>query len=171
MKIICITGMPLAGKTLASSFAKELNIPVISMGDKIREIVKGDASKYIFEIREKFGKDIFARKCEEEIKRINRDLIVEGIRCIEEVEYFKKIGEVYLVAIHASPRTRFERALKRKREDDPSNFEDFKARDLRELKLGIGDVIALSDFMIINEGSEEELKRSSLDIFMKIIND
>jgi dephospho-CoA kinase len=34
MKIICITGMPLAGKTLISSFAKELGIPVISMGDK-----------------------------------------------------------------------------------------------------------------------------------------
>ncbi len=171
MKIICITGMPLAGKTLAASFAKELGLPVISMGDKIREIEEADASKLIFEIREKYGRDYVARKCGEEIERLNRDVVIEGIRNIEEVEYFKKLGNVYLIAIHASPATRFKRALNRKRKDDPKNYEEFKERDERELKLGLGNTIALSDYMIVNEGSEEELKKNFIEMLNKILND
>ncbi|MDT7891231.1 MAG: AAA family ATPase [Thermoproteota archaeon] len=169
MKIICITGMPLAGKTLASSFAKELGIHVISMGDKVRELGH-DTARLIFEIREKHGRDAIARICGEEIKKLNKDVIVEGIRNIEEVEYFKTIGEVYLIAIHASPLTRFKRALNRKRNDDPDNFEEFKKRDERELSLGIGNVIAIADYMIVNEGTEEDLRKQFLDILKKILN-
>lgn len=171
MKIVCITGMPLAGKTLASSYAKELDIPVINMGDKIRKMQAGNVADLIFEIRKKYGKDIIARMCGEEIKELNRDVIVEGIRSLEEVEYFRSIGEVYVVAIHASPLTRFKRALMRKRGDDPSSLEEFKKRDERELSLGLGNVIALADYMIVNEGSEEELRRNALKLFEAIFND
>ncbi|SRR5579875_1097070 len=170
VRIICITGMPLAGKTLAASFAKEKGISVISMGDKVREIMKGDASKFIFEIREKYGKDAIARYIAEEIRKLNKDVIVEGIRNMEEVEYFRKIGEVSLIAIHASPATRYKRALNRKREDDPSDYTSFKARDERELALGLGNVIALADYMVVNEGNEEELKNSFMSIIDRILN-
>ncbi|MDT7887264.1 MAG: AAA family ATPase, partial [Thermoproteota archaeon] len=118
MKIICITGMPLAGKTLISSFAKELGIPVISMGDKIREIAKRnninakDIGNLIFEIRNKYGKDAIAKQCYEDIKKINSDVIIDGVRNIEEIEYFSKLGEVYIIAIFAPRKLRFERALK-----------------------------------------------------------
>ncbi len=162
--------MPLAGKTLAASFAKELGLPVISMGDKIREIEEGDASKLIFEIREKYGRDYIARICGEELKKLNKDAVIEGIRNIEEIEYLKKIGEVYLIAIHASPATRFKRALDRKRKDDPKNYEEFKERDERELKLGLGSTIALSDYMIVNEESKEELRKNFIEVLKKILN-
>jgi len=166
MKIICITGMPLAGKTLAASFAKEKGIEVISMGEKIRKMMEKlnvkDVGNFIIEIREKYGKDIIARECEEDIKKAKDFVIVEGIRSIEEVEYFRKFGEVYILAIHSSVKKRYERAIKRKRNDDPKNFEEFKERDLRELKIGVGNVIALADYMIINEGSIEELRENIL---------
>ncbi len=131
MKIICITGMPLAGKTLAASFAKEMGLPVINMGDKIREMARKNNIKIkeigdlILEIRNKYGRDAIAKECYEDIKKIKGDVIIEGIRNIEEVEYFSKFGEVYIVAIFAPRKIRFERALKRKREDDPKNYEEF----------------------------------------------
>jgi hypothetical protein len=41
------------------------------------------------------------------------------------------------------------------REDDPSNYDQFKARDEAELGFGIGNVISLSDKLIINESDLE----------------
>jgi dephospho-CoA kinase len=175
MKIICITGMPLAGKTLISSFAKELGIPVISMGDKIREIAKRnninvkDIGNLIFEIRNKYGKDAIAKQCYEDIKKISSDVIIDGIRNIEEIEYFSKLGEVFIIAIFAPRKLRFERALKRKREDDPKNYEEFIQRDLRELNLGIGNVISLADYVIQNDKDVEKAKEAFLNILKEIL--
>jgi len=68
---------------------------------------------------------------------------------------------VSVVAVHASPRTRYERLISRGRSDDPKNWEDFAERDLRELSVGIGNVIALAEEMLVNEGSVDELKAAS----------
>jgi dephospho-CoA kinase len=37
MKIIAFVGMPASGKSEASAVARSLNIPVVSMGDVVRE--------------------------------------------------------------------------------------------------------------------------------------
>jgi dephospho-CoA kinase len=66
--------------------------------------------------------------------------------------------EVITVAIHASPKTRFQRLLSRKRSDDPNTWEVFFERDSRELDVGLGDVIALADLVLINEGTIADLQ-------------
>jgi dephospho-CoA kinase len=58
----------------------------------------------------------------------------------------------------------------RGRSDDPSNWEEFEERDLRELKVGLGEVIALADEMIVNEGTIDELAESGRAIFEAILN-
>jgi len=63
-----------------------------------------------------------------------------------------------LIAVHSSPETRFQRLSKRKRSDDPQGWDVFCQRDLRELSVGQGDVIAVADYMIVNEGTYEEFK-------------
>ncbi|MCX8170078.1 MAG: hypothetical protein N3D72_03195, partial [Candidatus Methanomethyliaceae archaeon] len=75
----------------------------------------------------------------------------------EELDFFKMKAKVCLIAIHSSPSTRFKRLIKRGRSDDPKNLEEFITRDMREIKIGIGSVIALADVMFINEGTIEEL--------------
>jgi len=63
--------MSLADKTLATSFAKEMGLPVINMGDKIREIARKNKIKIkeigdlTFEIRNKYGRDAIAKECYE----------------------------------------------------------------------------------------------------------
>jgi len=177
MKIICITGMPLSGKTTASMFLKEIGFHVISMGDVVRKLYFNEKSyakkleDFIVEKRNEMGKDYFARMCEEEIKKSNNITVIDGVRSIEEAEYFSKIGKVSLIAIHASPTTRFKRALERKREDDPIDFNEFKKRDMRELSFGLGNLISLSDYMIVNEYDKKYLKDNVLKIAERILNE
>src|SRR2546426_9310778 len=66
-----------------------------------------------------------------------------------------------VVAVHASPRTRHERMLRRKRLDDALTIEAVRARDLRELSWGLGDVIATADVMLVNEASLDEFRRQA----------
>jgi dephospho-CoA kinase len=54
----------------------------------------------------------------------------------------------------------------RGRSDDPENREMFDRRDLTELKVGIGSVIALADHILINEGTKEDLRRT-IDMFLE----
>src|SRR5207249_4371996 len=69
--------------------------------------------------------------------------------------------DLSVVAVHASPRTRYERMLRRRRTDDAGSIEAFRARDLRELSWGLGDVIATADVMLVNEGTLEEFRRQA----------
>jgi dephospho-CoA kinase len=69
--------------------------------------------------------------------------------------------ELTVVAVHASPKTRYERMLKRRRTDDAGSIEAFQARDLRELGWGLGDVIATADVMLVNESSLEALREAA----------
>ncbi|NIU39265.1 dephospho-CoA kinase, partial [Candidatus Bathyarchaeota archaeon] len=52
----------------------------------------------------------------------------------------------------------FQRLFRRKRSDDPKNWKTFARRDQRELSVGLGDAIAMADYLIVNEGTREEFK-------------
>ncbi len=157
-----IVGMPGSGKSEIVKVGKEMNIPIVVMGDAIRddltekgiEITPENMGKYALKIRKENGMDVVAKKTFKKIsnKSINK-LIIEGLRNYEEVEYFKShIENFFIIAVHASPKTRFVRLQKRKREDDSIKWEVFLDRDKREINFGISKLIALADFMIINEG-------------------
>jgi dephospho-CoA kinase len=170
--------MPGSGKTTISEIVKEMGIPVIVMGDVVREEarIRGieptpkNLGKLMIELREKMGANVIAKRCVDKIKELNSKIVlVEGVRSLEEVEEFRKVGDVKIVAVHSSPKTRYERLSRRGRSDDPKSWEEFGERDLRELDVGIGRVISLADEMIINEGTLEDLKENTLKVFRKVI--
>jgi dephospho-CoA kinase len=87
---------------------------------------------------------------------------------MEEVNEFRKFFPKFkILAIHASPRTRFRRLLKRNRSDDPKNWEAFIERDERELKVGIGEVIAQADLILMNEGTIDSLRKKLYRLFRR----
>ncbi len=166
MKVIAFTGLPGSGKSEAVNVAKEMGIKVVRMGDEIRkearkmglELNDKNLGKIADEMRREHGMDIWARRCLPEIK--NDMVIIDGIRNIEEVELFRQhIKNFILIAIHASPNTRYERMMKRGREDDSLSEEDLKERDERELRWGIGNVVAMADIVVANEGSLDEFRK------------
>ena len=55
--------------------------------------------------------------------------------------------------------------------DDPKSWEGFVKRDLRELKVGLGDVIATADYMVINEGTKRELETKLMRLLRKEVKE
>lgn len=172
--------MPGSGKSLVASALKKLADIVISMGDVIREeaLKRGvklepcSLMELARTLRRERGPDVIAREVVERIKGTKaKVVVVDGVRSLAEVDRFKDVGEVYIVAVHSSPRTRFKRLLERGREGDPKTFDEFLYRDLAELELGLGPVIALADVMIVNEGlSVNELMDTSLRIVIGLLS-
>lgn len=174
---ILITGMPGSGKSIVVEEARNFNLPVYVMGDVVREetmrrygVVTHELMVQTSKIlREERGEEIVALKTIERTKPCERVVVIDGVRSLREVEVFKRYGEVVIVAVHASPRTRFERLLKRNRPGDPSTYEEFYKRDIVELNFGLGSVIALADVIIINEGDINETKAKAREIFKNLI--
>lgn len=185
MKIIAFVGLPLSGKSTASSVAREMGVPVIVMGDVVREEVKRrgleltdeNAGKIASELREKEGMDAIAKKCIPKIRELNSDVVViDGIRGIAEVERFKKaFGEDFvLIAIESPIELRFERALKRCRDDDRDikSIEDLKKRDEREISWGMLEAMKVANLTVENSGDIEDFKdkiRRILKAFTKCL--
>ena len=178
--LICITGMPGSGKSIIAKAATDLKLPVVNMGDVVREetlkrygVIKPDLMRKVSaDLRREFGNRIIAIRTLEKIKDIDDPIIVvDGVRSLEEIDVFKSHGNVVIIAIHASPKTRFERIRRRGRPGDPDNWDDFWRRDLVELSFGIGYVIALADYMIVNEGSIEEAYKSAREILERLKQD
>ena len=177
--LIGVAGMPGAGKAAIRKMVKEMGYPVVVMGDEIREEVKRRGLKptpqnlgmVMLKLREEKGPAIVAEHCVPKIKRTKAKIvIVDGIRSLHEVEEFKRhLPKFFLIAIHASPQTRFKRLFRRRRSDDPKNWETFLERDSRELGVGLGNVIATADHVIVNEGTKSQLKKGVREVLEDVI--
>ncbi|MGD0803908.1 MAG: AAA family ATPase [Candidatus Bathyarchaeia archaeon] len=176
--LILLTGMAGSGKTTLSGIIRESGLRVITMGDVIRDLAKRQGLEpspenigHIAEDIRKGGPDAVARHCVEMLKRGPEGLIVvDGIRSLAEVGAFKDEFDVVLIALWASPLSRFKRLTRRGRSDDPKTWEEFKEREGRELCFGIGDAIASSDYMIKNDDGINVLKPAFDEIMGQIKN-
>jgi dephospho-CoA kinase len=180
--IICLTGMPGAGKSTIASSLKEKGFPVITMGDVVREEAKRqnleptdcNLGTLMLKLRTELGPGAIAhlilRKMEKDTNR--KIVIIDGIRSMPEVDILKRVGYVKLLAIHASTNTRFIYTKERARFDSPSNIQDFVVRDKRELIVGISEAIALADETLSNnELTVAELKEKAFEIIQKWIDE
>jgi dephospho-CoA kinase len=165
--VIGLTGMPGAGKGEVVQAAKLQGYAVVVMGDVIREETKlrglelnpQNVGKVMLKLREEDGANVIAQKCVPKIEQSGLKVIIDGLRSYAEAEVFKaNFPSFTLVAVHAAPEVRFERLHARGRSDDSANFEVFHERDMRELSVGMGVAIALSQFVIVNDGSIDEVK-------------
>ncbi len=176
--VLVIAGMPGAGKSLASDAARGLALPVLVSGDVIREEAqrrglkpnKVNLGRLMLRLRREEGMGAVARRLVPLIEKTGQALVVyEGVRNVEELEELRKNHRVLTIAVHAAPETRFQRLLKRRRGDRPRNKADFLGRDQRELKVGVGKVIALADRMVENEESKDALRRRMKRLLNKTI--
>ena len=176
--VIGLAGMPGSGKSLVVDTARELGYNVIAMGDVIREettkrgldLTPANVGKVMLQLRADGGNTVVAKKCIPKIEeQSSSKVLVDGLRSHFEVEAFKIYFKRFSVmAVHASPETRFSRLSNRRRSDDPSGWEVFHERDMRELSVGLGNVIALTELMIINEDRAEEVRGQVLDCLRRI---
>lgn len=150
--------------------AEALDVPVVRMGDLVREETEqrgGEAGPRAFgeiatSVREEEGLGAWAKRTVERIDSLEEGdvVLVDGVRSLEEVGVFRDAfgDDLLVVAVLASPGTRYERMKKRGRVEDEGSEDWFRERDLRELRYGLGRVIAMADAYIVNEESREEAK-------------
>lgn len=172
MRVVMVTGMPGSGKTAFREVAKGMGLPIVTMGDVVREhaaaagLKPDDVSIGTFagEERKRRGDDIWARRTLDRLRKmqaVKGAVVIDGVRSLAEVKRFRAaLGRtMVLTAIHASPAVRFRRLKTRGRADDPRAPAHLSRRDGRELAWGLGTAIALADESIVNEGSIELFRR------------
>jgi len=176
--VIGLAGMPGSGKSLVVDTARELGYDIVVMGDVVRqetlarglELTPQNVGKVMLELRQKEGNFVIAKKCIPKIEeQTSSKVFVDGLRSLYEADIFREhFPKFTLVAVHASPEIRFNRLCCRGRSDDPSTWEVFHERDMRELTVGVGNAIALSEQIIVNDNSIEQFKAKVKESLIRI---
>lgn len=178
--IIGIVGMPAAEKTVVAEFLSEISrISSLRMSEILEEEIiekntELEPSKYkgiAKHLREKFGRDIIAKRTLKRAKNKRlSSVIIDGIRNKEEVNFLRSESKKFiLICVHSSPAIRYKRLMSEEIGPRSLNEDECKDLDNHNLALGIGDVIALVDYIIINdELKSENLKVKVQNIYFKI---
>ncbi|MDN7024433.1 flagellar hook-basal body complex protein FliE [Methanoculleus sp. FWC-SCC1] len=181
MKVIGVVGLPGSGKGEVSKIAGKMGIPVVVMGDVIRERVRaagrdptdtnlGEVSR---SLRAELGMDAIARLTIPAIESQESPIVlVDGIRGDYEVATFRqRFSEFVLVGITAPFAVRLARLARRGRADDMLTEDDLRARDERELGWGLLRALREADYTVENAGSVEDLAAEVEGLFARLGGD
>lgn len=176
--VVGLAGMPGAGKSVVVNVAKASGYDIIVMGNAVREEAQKrhlepspeNLGKIMLELRQKEGNNVIAKRSIPKIENAKETkIIVDGIRSPTEVEEFKKhFPKFTLIAIQASPETRFKRLYRRQRSDDPASWEIFQERDRRESNVGLEQAVAAAEHTIINEEELNAVKKKIKEVLRKV---
>ena len=129
--VVGLSGMPGSGKSLVVDTARELGYSIVVMGDVIREettkrgfdLTPANVGKVMLQLRADGGNTVVAQKCIPKIEnQTSNKILIDGLRSLHEADAFKAhFTNFTLLAVHASPETRFNRLSARRRSDDPSD--------------------------------------------------
>jgi len=167
-KIIAVVGMCGSGKSEAVKFFVERGYRRVYFGEVVMnemkrlglEVNEANERATRENLRKEFGMGAMAVKSlpviEEFMKHDN--VVIESLYSWEEFKILKdKFGESFkLITIYTTKDLRYERLLKRPFR--PLTNEESKSRDISEIeKLDKGGPIAYTDYLIMNDGSLDEM--------------
>jgi dephospho-CoA kinase len=161
--------MPLSGKTTVAELLEEKGYTVLDMGEVVRiemekrGIEPGNEGEFVNSMRDEHGMDAIAKLSApylEEILDEKEKIVITGMRGWKEKERFEEeTGEkIEVIAVWSSRETRKQRREERQREEDVKG-QNFDERDWRELENGVGNIMALSNHLIKNEGTMKQLEK------------
>ncbi|MDD1700934.1 MAG: flagellar hook-basal body complex protein FliE [Methanoregula sp.] len=166
MKVIGVVGLPASGKGEFSKIAAAMGIPVIVMGDMIRNAVHEEGmdptdanlGAMANRLRSEHGMDAIAQLCIPELRRQTAPIVlIDGIRGDAEVSVFRSIFPgFHLISIESSFKTRLARIKARGRSDDFESADELRKRDFREQGWGLREAMQSADIHILNEKTLEE---------------
>lgn len=178
MKVIGLVGLPASGKGECSSIARDLDIPVVVMGDIIRKFAMDEGLEatdlhlggIARRLREERGMAALAELTAPVVEEYSDPVIlIDGIRGEAEVKFFREIFDDFtLIAIDCQFPLRLSRLRERGRSDDNLTESDLRSRDERECSFGLGDAMDGADIRISNTGTLESFREEFRSIMKEL---
>jgi len=182
MHILGTVGLPGSGKGEFADIAREADIPVVTMGDVIRQACRDrglDPADHHGEVaqalREENGPAAIAERSLPHIRDHLADkdtdtVVVDGLRSMTEVDAFTdEFGDAFaIVSIEAPFDLRAERLGERGRDGTDTDLEALRERDERELGFGIGDVMDAADYRIDNTDSLDSFQAEVRELLSQV---
>jgi dephospho-CoA kinase len=165
MKVLGTVGLPGSGKGEAAAVAREAGVPVVTMGDVIREACRDrglDPTEHhgavARALREEEGEAAIAERSLPRIEAVLSEaetVLVDGLRSPAEVDRFETaFGDAFvLVSVEAPFETRAARLADRDRDASDSDREALRAREERERGFGMDEVMDRADVTVENAGT------------------
>lgn len=178
MTILGITGTLGAGKgTVVEYIVEKKNFKHYSVRDLLREelenrkipVNRDTLTAIANTLRAKHGPAHLVEQLFLRARDANNSCIIESIRTPGEVEALRKHKSFFLLAVDADTRLRYKRIRSRNSETDQVSYHKFLQNEEREMhsadpnKQNLYACIHLADYVIINNGSLENLHRSIED--------
>jgi len=171
-KLVSIVGMAGSGKSEVAKIFENSGFVKIRFGDitdreisqRGLELNEGNERYIRQQLRKEHGMSAYAKLSLSQIDRLLKsvNVVVDGLYSWEEYTLLKsRYGDHFtVVAVWASPETRYERLAKRSVR--PLTAEEAVNRDIAEIEdTNKGGPIAMADFIIINQSSLKALKRET----------
>jgi len=167
-KIIAVVGMAGSGKSeIVKKLQAEHKIPKVYFGEVTFDEIKKRGIEVNYknerivreDLRDKHGMGAYAKISVPKVKELlksNEIVLIESLYSWDEYKIIKKEfkDNFSVVAVYASPKTRFARLKKRTKERPIKDWQEFKTRDWTEIEgTQKGGPIAMADQTIINEDS------------------
>ena len=171
--IVCITGLPAAGKSSVGKILKEKGFRVYELGDIVREMMSKQGialtpesdRKFTVMIRKRYGSLVTVKYL---VKKVNlrkkANIAIIGVRSKPELDYIKRQAKVVTIAVLAPSRLRFERMRRRKRPDAQRTYSEFLKRDRKEVGFGVWGAINSADYVIAGTGAIPQLRKEVIQI-------
>ena len=177
MRVFCITGKPGSGKGavaeyIASTYtAKEYRFSKI-LYDILDRLGKPNDRKSLnllaMALRKLYGDAILAEVVKKDIEQEKPTIaLIDGLRFLKEHEILKKLPGYTLIAVTASPQTRFSRMTQRGEKDGETKMTKkmFEAQEKLPTERHIDELIARSDITLSNDNSLETLHEQINNLF------
>ncbi len=169
--IIGLTGKNAAGKGEVASVLKIGGFEYYSLSDILREelqarklpVTRDNLIKIGTQLRTEHGPGILATRIISKLE-VDKNYVIDSFRNPREVETFRLQKNFRLIHVAALPQFRFERISDRKREGDPTTFEEFQKLESLEAKSEnqnaqqLEATAQLADIEIENNGTLDHLR-------------
>lgn len=169
--IIGITGTISSGKDTVAEYIEGKGFIHYSLADILRKFAderhipktRDSLRQLADELVKEKGDDYLVGHILEYMKKDpKKNYLVSSIRRPIEIEELKNFGDFFLIAVDADPKIRYERSLKRAREQEKNySFEEFLEKENAE-KSGTGSqnldaCKSIADYIVLNNQTLKEL--------------
>ncbi len=179
--VIGIVGEGGSGKdTVAKYLERCYGVVPLCFSDPIKELLRlffdqpsrKDQSWVGSTFKKRFGKDIFIRAVDRQIRAVGSGVFsINGIRYAEDADFVRSFERHAVIYVTADQHLRWECSQRRReKSDDTMNFEIFRRLESTlETEKDIGEIGKHADYIIRNEGTPDELF-ASVDGIMREIS-